>query len=128
MVQQAVQQRGDGGRVAEELAPVFHGAIRRDQRGRSLVAAHDDLEEVLGGRVGQPSHAEIVDEQERDGADLREVLLARAGELGVSELVEEPVGLSVEDTMALLDDGEADGLSQVAPAICRVQPGSVMAT
>jgi hypothetical protein len=63
-----------------------------------------------------PSHAEIVDEQERDGAELREVLLARAGELSVRELVEEPVGFTVEDTMALLDHGEADGLGQVALA------------
>ena len=30
MVEQPIEQRGDGGGVAEELAPVFHGAIRRD--------------------------------------------------------------------------------------------------
>ena len=42
--------------------------------------------------------------------DLREVGLARAGELGVGELLEEPMGLAVEDAMALLDRGEADRL------------------
>jgi DNA invertase Pin-like site-specific DNA recombinase len=48
------RQRCDGGRVPEELAPVFHGAIRSDQRGRLFVEAHDDFEEVLGRGVGQP--------------------------------------------------------------------------
>ncbi len=73
MVEETIEQRGDGGGVAEELAPVLDGAIRSDQRGRSFVAAHDDLEEILGRGVRQPAHAEIVDEQERDGGDLREV-------------------------------------------------------
>ena len=114
MVEQTVQQRGDRGRVAEKLGPVLHGAIRRDQRRGAFVPAHDDLEEILGRGVRQPFHPEIVNEQERDGGDLREVGLARAGELGVGELLEEDVGLAVEDAMALLDRGEADGLHQVA--------------
>lgn len=39
MVEQTIEQRGDGGGVAEELTPIFHGAIRRHQRGRSFIAA-----------------------------------------------------------------------------------------
>jgi hypothetical protein len=54
--------------------------------------------------------------KERDGGDLREVGLARAGELGVGELVDERVGLTVEDAMPLLDDGEADRLGEMALA------------
>ena len=48
--------------------------------------------------------------------DLRDVLLAGAGELRIGELLEEDVGLPVEDAMALLDHGEADRLGQVALA------------
>src|SRR6266545_4909959 len=48
VVEEPVEQRGDGRRVAEELAPVLDRAIRRDQSGGAFVAAHDDLEEILG--------------------------------------------------------------------------------
>jgi len=68
---------------------------------------------------GSRYHPEIVEDQERDGGDLREVRLPRPGELGISELVDERVGLAIEDAMALLDDGEADGLGQVALAGAR---------
>jgi hypothetical protein len=81
-----------------------------------LVAAHDDLEEVLGRGVWQPLHPEIVDDQQGDAGDLRKELFARSGELGVSELVDERVGLAVQDPMALLDDGEADRVGQMALA------------
>jgi hypothetical protein len=30
VMEEPVEQRGDGGGVAEELAPVFHGAVGRD--------------------------------------------------------------------------------------------------
>ena len=36
------------------------------------------------------------------------------GELRIGGLVDECVGLAVEDAMALLDDGHAEGLSEVA--------------
>ena len=98
-MQQPIEERGHGGRVAEELAPVFDGAVRRDEGRGALVAAHHDLQEVLGRGVREPLHAEIVEDQERDGGDLREELLARAGELGFGELVDERVGLAVEDAI-----------------------------
>jgi len=159
MVEQTIEQRRDGGGVAEELVPVFHGAIRlcyvefasllnqsilksfglwfsstsakgkhtstrwepgsqipqkRDQRGRVFVAAHDDLEEILGRGVRQLPHGEIIDEEERDGGELRQVLLPRARQLGISEFIEQHVGFAVERALALLDHGEADRLRQVA--------------
>src|SRR6266542_2105362 len=82
MMEQPIEQRGDGGGVAEELAPVFHGTIRRDERGRFFVATHDDLEEILGRGVRQLAHGEIVDQEERDGGELRQVWLPRARQLG----------------------------------------------
>ena len=64
--------------------------------------------------MGQPPHPKVVNEEQRDGGDLRDVLLARAGELRIGEFLEEDVGLPVEHPMALLDHGEADRLGQVA--------------
>jgi hypothetical protein len=59
VVEQAVEHRGDGGRVAEELAPVLHGPIRSDQGGGFFVPSHHDLEEIFGGGVGQLAHPEL---------------------------------------------------------------------
>jgi len=44
VVEEPVEQRGHGGGVAEELAPVLDRTIGRDQRRHGFVAAHDDLE------------------------------------------------------------------------------------
>ena len=115
-MQQPIEQRGHGGGIAEELAPILDGPVRSDERRGALVAAHDDLEEVFGRGVGQPLHPEIVDDQERDGGDLREEWLARPGELGVGELVDEGVRLAVEDAMAVLDDRDADRLGEMTLA------------
>ena len=116
MVEEPIEQRRDGSGVAEELAPVFHGAIRGDQRRRFFVAAHDDLEEILGRGVRELPHGEIVDQEERDGGELRQVWLPRARQLGIREFLEQHVGFAVEHAMALLDHGEADRLCQVALA------------
>ena len=62
MVEQTIEQGRDGGGVAQELAPVVHGAIRSDQRGRFFVAAYDDLEEILGRRVRELPHGEIINQ------------------------------------------------------------------
>ena len=88
VVEQAIEHRGDGGGVAEQLAPVLDGAVRGDERRGALVAAHDDLEEVLGRRWRELAHAEVVDDEQRDRRDVREVVLAGAVELGVGELLE----------------------------------------
>ena len=44
VMEEAIEHGGDGGVVAEELAPVFDGPIRRDERARAFIAAHDELE------------------------------------------------------------------------------------
>jgi hypothetical protein len=46
MLEEAIQDRGGGRDVPQELAPVFGRPVRRDQRGRLLVAADKDLEEI----------------------------------------------------------------------------------
>jgi hypothetical protein len=67
VVEQAIEQGGDGGGVPQELAPVFDRAVGGNECGGAFVAAHDDLEEVLGGGVGELAHPEIVDDEQRDG-------------------------------------------------------------
>ena len=52
VVEEPIQERGDGGRVAEELSPVLDWTIRSDQGGGSFVAPHDDLQQILGRGVG----------------------------------------------------------------------------
>src|SRR5262249_15435235 len=78
MMEQPVEEPGDRGRIAEELAPVLDGTIRGDQGGRLFVSSHHELEQILGRGLWELAHPEVVDDQERDGGDHREVLLARA--------------------------------------------------
>ena len=63
VMQQTIEERGDGGRVAEELAPVIDGTIRRQQCRRAFVATHDQLKEICRGGVRQLAHAEVIDDQ-----------------------------------------------------------------
>ena len=58
MVEHAVEERGDGGSVAEELAPVFDRAVGGEERRGALVAAHDHFEQILGGRGRELAHAQ----------------------------------------------------------------------
>ena len=70
------------------LPPIIHGTIRRQRRRRPFVAAHDQLEEIFGGRVRQLAHAEVIDDQQRHGGQFREIVLARAGERRLREFLE----------------------------------------
>src|SRR5579862_547101 len=49
MVEQPVEHSGDGGRVAQQFAPVFDGAIGGQHSAGAFVAAHDDLQQFFGG-------------------------------------------------------------------------------
>jgi hypothetical protein len=63
VMQQAIEERGDGGRVSEEFAPIIHRTVRRQQRRCAFIAAHDQLEEIFGRRVRELAHAEVIDDQ-----------------------------------------------------------------
>src|SRR4029453_13852034 len=41
VVEQAIEEGGDGRGVAEQFPPVLDGTVRGDERRRSFVAAHD---------------------------------------------------------------------------------------
>jgi hypothetical protein len=48
VMQKAVEHGADGSHVAKQFAPVFDWTIGRQQRAKTLVAAHDDFEQILG--------------------------------------------------------------------------------
>ena len=81
-----------------------------------LVAAHDDLEQILGGGDRQLAHAEIVDDEQRHGGEVGDVVLARAVERGVGQLFEQHERLAVADLVALLDGGVAERLREMTLA------------
>jgi hypothetical protein len=62
-MQEPIEQRGDRGGVAEQLAPVVDRSIGCQHRGRAFIAPHDQLEQILGGRVWEFAHAEVVNDQ-----------------------------------------------------------------
>ena len=116
VMQKPVEQRGDRGGVAEQLSPLVDRPVGGEHRGGPLVAAHDQLEQVLGGGVGQLAHAEVVDDEQVRAGQLGEVVLAGLGERRLGEFFEEGVRFAVEDAVALLDCGAPDGLGEVTLA------------
>jgi hypothetical protein len=101
MVQQAIEHGGDGRGVPKELPPVLDGAIRSEERGGPLIAAHHDLQKILGGGVRELPHAQIVDDEQRDSGEGRDVIVAGAGQLLLGEILEEHMGFAVQDAMAV---------------------------
>ena len=87
-MQQSIQHGGDGGAIAQQLAPVFDWPIRGEERAGAFVAAHDDFQQFLGIGHRQFAHAEVVDDQQRHGGEQFCVLLAFAVQRGVGQLFE----------------------------------------
>src|ERR1700689_1559794 len=114
MVQQPIQHCGDGGAVAEQLSPVFHGSIRRNQSACSLIAPHDDFQQFLGCGQWKLAHSEVVDDEKRYGSEQFHVLLAFVIERGVGQFFQQGVGFAIENAIVLLDDAVPDGLGDVA--------------
>ena len=62
---------------------------------------------------------EVVDDQQRHGREVREEGLAGAVERRVGDLLEQRVGFTIDDAIALLDRGAADRLREMALAGAR---------
>ncbi len=71
VVHQAVEKRRHRRGVAEDLRPIPEGAVRHQDGGIALVAAHDDLQQILGGSGGQFAHPQVVDDQQRSTCPTR---------------------------------------------------------
>src|SRR5271169_2954759 len=83
VVQKTIQHGGDGGTIAEQLSPVFHGSVRSNQRAGSFVASHDDFKQFLSGGQRQLAHSQVIDDEKRHGGKQFHVLLAVAVQCGV---------------------------------------------
>src|SRR5215208_3540167 len=59
------------------------------------------------------SHAEVINDQEWDGCELRHIVLARASEGRVGEFLQQGVHFTVDHAISLLDGGSA-GLDPVS--------------
>ena len=79
----------------------------------ALVAAHDQLEPVLGGSVRQLAHAEVVDDEQGHAGHFGHVVRVGVGERGLCELFKEGVRFDVDDAVALLDGGPAASLREM---------------
>jgi hypothetical protein len=56
----------------------------------------------------------LIDDQQRDGRQLREVVLACARERGLGEFLEQRMGLAIHDAVTLQNGRATDGLCEVA--------------
>src|SRR5206468_12786322 len=65
---------------------------------------------------GQFPHAEVVNDQQRDGGEIRQVRLSRAVERRIGDLLEKRVGLTIDDGIALVDSRAAEGLGEMTLA------------
>jgi hypothetical protein len=116
VVEEAVEDGCGAGHVAEELAPIFEGAVAGHDGASGLVASHDDLEEVFAAALGELLHAHVVDDEQirakvagKDGAVIAEDFL-------VEKVPDDVEDGAIEGGVALLDGGVADGLGEVGLA------------
>ncbi len=60
VVEKAVENGRGGGRVVEELAPFFDGAVGGHQGGAVFVSAQDDLQQGFSGLARQGFGAHVI--------------------------------------------------------------------
>ncbi len=118
-MQKSIEQGRDRGRVAKDLSPVLDRSVGGQDRAGPLVAAHDDLEQILGGVGRELAHPEVVDDEQLDPLKIGHVLLAALIERRIHQLLDQRVGLAIVDLMALGDGSVADGLNEVTLACAR---------
>ena len=85
-MQEPVENGGRHDVVSEDLAPLFEGLIGRDDDRTLFVALGDELEEELGGLLGEREIAKLIDDQEVGSAKLVEEDAESAGDIGGSQL------------------------------------------
>src|SRR6266496_1717535 len=102
VVEESIEQRGDGGGVAEELPPVLDRTIGSDQGGGSFIAAHDDLEKILGRGVRPAVHLFV--EVEIEGVQP----LVRVTEAGLLDAAGEQPVLAAQELIADESGEEVD--------------------
>ena len=102
-MEQAIEHGADGGNIAEQFAPVLDGTVGSEQRAEALVAAHDDLQQILGGGVRKLAHAEVVDDEQRHRRHRFHVFLARAIGNGVGQFIQQHVRFAIQHVASLVE-------------------------
>ena len=114
LVQQSVEHGTDSGGVAQYLAPVLDRAIGRNQGTGAFVTPHDNLQQILGCGERKLSHAEVINDEQRDRSQREHKLFSRAGRDSISEIIEQDVCFAIDHSIALHNDELPDGLGQMA--------------
>ena len=115
VVQEAVEDGGGGGDVAEEFAPFFEGAVGGHEGGAQFVATHDDFKEVFAAFGREVFDAHVVDDEEVTAEVVVEGFLMPLGVVAlVVEVGEDVEDGAVEDGFSEFDEVVAEGLGEVA--------------
>ena len=116
VVEEAIEHRAGGGGVAEQLPPVLDGTVGADHRRPRLVPPGEDLEEVLGGRRWQATHAEILDHDQADPGQSLDQLAAGPQGRGLGQVLDEVEGGAVMDGVAGVDRRQRQAQADMALA------------
>ena len=73
---------------AQQVAPVFHRAVRGQHGAGAFVASHDDLQQFFSGGERQLAHSEVIEDEQGDGHQELHVLFATAVQRGFGQLIE----------------------------------------
>lgn len=114
VVHESVEERGDDDDVSEEAGPVLQGSVGGDDGGGLLVTGHENVGELVTGLRGEPPEEEVVDEEQVGAADLSSELAKLTELAGLGDVLDEVMGLTVEDLVAALDGGGGQSLGDVA--------------
>ena len=112
VMEEAVEDGPRGGDVLEEFSPVLERAVAGHDGGAGFVAAHDDLEQVLPGVLGQGAQTHVVDDQEVGLDVLLEHAIALLEGIVGQEVADQVKDRAVADDEALLDRLIPDGLGE----------------
>ncbi len=112
-MQESIEDGGGDDVVAEDLTPLRHALIRRDQHRRFLVAMAHELKEEMSTLAFERHVAELVDDEQLRFAVEEHPTREDALALAVDEVGEERRRRGEEHGVASLDDGAAEGDRQV---------------
>src|ERR1700744_2126920 len=116
VMEEPIEDGADSSDITEQFAPVLNRAVGCEQCAEAFVAAHDDLQQILGGGMRKLAHTEIVNDKQWDSGYRFHIFLASAFGNSVGQLVEQHMGFTIQYTVALEDDRLGYGLRQVALA------------
>ncbi len=111
--EEAVEDRGGRGDVAQKDAPVLGWPVGGDQRGRRLVAAHEDFQQIFRGGGAQFLHPEVFEDEEVDLRELPHEVASRARRVGLCKVRDKIEGAAHEDAVPRVNGADGDGRRDV---------------